>query len=126
MAQVQFEDISIVSNRTSKPPRKEGSSKEGKDRFMVTFNLSSNPKGPWIASFNRTWDQRSKRTPSIPLPIVSDDQIQITCPIDDQVQSHLDDLKQDVAIANRLYREYLQAADDEKRSHDEVLQNLRF
>ena len=55
MAEVQFIDISIVSNRTSRPPRKEGSSKEGKDQFMVTFNLSSNPKGPWIESFNRTW-----------------------------------------------------------------------
>jgi hypothetical protein len=126
MQQVQFTDINIVSNRTSKPPRKEGRNKEGKDQFMLTFNLSSNPKGPWIENFNRTWGQRSRQTPSLQLPIVSDDQIQITCPLDDQLQGHLDDLKLEVATTNRLYREYLQVVDDEKRTHDEILQNLRF
>ena len=126
MQQVQFTDINIVSNRTSKPPRKEGRNKEGKDQFMVTFNLSSNPKAPWIENFNRTWGQRSRQTPSLQLPIVSDDQIQITCPLDDQLQGHLDDLKLEVATTNRLYREYLQVVDDEKRTHDEILQNLRF
>jgi hypothetical protein len=58
--------------------------------------------------------------------MVRDDQIQIACPIDDQLQGHLDNLKQVVATTNQMYRAQLQATDDEKRNHDELLQKLRF
>jgi hypothetical protein len=58
--------------------------------------------------------------------MVRDDQIQIACPIDDQLQGHLDNLKQVVATTNQMYRAQLQAIDDEKRNHGELLQKLRF
>jgi hypothetical protein len=58
--------------------------------------------------------------------MVIDDQIQIACLLDDQLQGHLDNLKQVVATANQVYRAQLQAKDDEKRNHDEFLQKLRF
>ena len=125
MAEVNFTDISIIGNNTSKPPHKDGN-KEGKDQFVITFSLSRNAKGPWIETFNRVWGARSKQTPSLPLPVVSDDQIQITCPLDDQLQGHLDNLKREVATTNQVYRKQLEAADDEKRSHDEILRTLRF
>src|SRR5437867_802230 len=120
MAEAHFPDISIVGNITSKPPRKEGRNKEGKDQFIITFGLSRNAKGPWIETFNRVWGKRSKQASLLQLPIVSEDQIQITCPLDDQLQGHLDDLKREVAATNQAYREHLQAADDEKRSHEEI------
>jgi hypothetical protein len=58
--------------------------------------------------------------------MVKDDQIQIACPIDDQLQGHLDNLKQVVATTNQVHRAQLQATDDEKRNHDELLQKFRF
>jgi aminoglycoside phosphotransferase len=58
--------------------------------------------------------------------MIRDDQIQIACPFDDQLQGHLDNLKQAVATTNQVYRAQLQATDDEKRSHEELLQKLRF
>jgi hypothetical protein len=116
----------MPGNNTAKPPRKEGKNKEDEDHFIITFSLSSNAKRPWIETFNRVWGERSQQIPSLPLPMVKDDQIQITCPLDDQLQGHLDDLKREVATTNQVYRAYLQAADDEKRSHDELLQKLLF
>ncbi len=126
MTEADFTDIIIVGNHTAKPPRKEGNSKEGKDQFIITFSLSSNAKGPWIETFNRVWGERSKQIPSLPLPIVSDGQIQITCPLDDQLQGHLDSLKREVATTNQVYRAYLRAAEDEKRSQDDLLRKLLF
>src|SRR5437868_8767831 len=104
MAEAEFTDIIIIGNHTAKPPRKEGNNKEGKDHFIITFSLSRNAKGPWIEAFNRAWGKRSKQIPSLPLPIVSDDQIQITCPLHDQLQGHLDDLKRAVASTIKVYR----------------------
>src|ERR1051325_1698279 len=93
MTEADFTDIIIIGNNTSKPPRKEGSNKEGKDQFIITFSLSRNAKGPWVEAFHRVWGKRSKQTSSLQLPIVSDDQIQLTCPLDDQLQGRLDDFK---------------------------------
>jgi hypothetical protein len=126
MTETDFIDITIIGNHTAKPPRKEGKNKEGKDHFIITFSLSRNAKGPWVEAFNRVWGKRSKQASLLPVPIVSDDQIQITCPVDDQLQDHLDDLKREVAATNQVYRASLQAVDDEKRSHDVLLQKLRF
>ena len=126
MSEVKFSDITIISNNAAKAPRKEGKTKEGKDQFTITFNLSSNAQGPWIETFNRVWGKHSNEPPLLPLPMVRDDQIQIACPLDDQLQGHLDDLKQVVATTNQLHRAQLQAKDDEKRNHDELLQKLRF
>jgi hypothetical protein len=58
--------------------------------------------------------------------MIRDGQIQIVCPLDDQLQGHLDNLKQVVATTNQVYRAQLQAVDDEKRYHEELLQKLRF
>jgi aminoglycoside phosphotransferase len=58
--------------------------------------------------------------------MVKDDQIQIACPLDDRLQGYLDNLKQVVATTNQVHRAKLQATDDEKRNHDELLQKLRF
>jgi hypothetical protein len=126
MAEADFTDITIIGNSTSKPPRKESSNKEGRDHFIITFSLSRNAKGPWIEAFNRVWGKRGKQTASLQLPIVSDDQIQLTCPLDDQLQGYLDDLKREVATTNQIYRDQLRATENEKRSHDELLQQLRF
>jgi hypothetical protein len=126
MAEVDFTDIIIIGNHTAKPPRKEGRNKDGRDQFMITFSLSRNAKGPWIEAFNQVWRKQSKQTASLQLPIVSDDQIQITCPLDEQLQGYLDDLKRDVATTNQMYRDQLQATENEKRSHNELLQQLRF
>jgi hypothetical protein len=126
MAEVHFTDITIVGNSPSKPPRKDGKNTEGVDRFVITFSLSKNAKAAWVETFNQVWGERSRQTSLLPLPVVSDDQIQITCPLDDRLQSHVDALKREVATTNQLYREYLQAMDDEKRAQDELLQQLRF
>jgi hypothetical protein len=126
MSEVQFSDITIVGNCAAKAPRKEGKTKEDKDQFIITFSLSSNAQGPWIETFNRVWGKRGNEPPLLPLPMVRDDQIQIACPIDDQLQGHLDNLKQVVATTNQMYRAQLQAIDDEKRNHGELLQKLRF
>jgi hypothetical protein len=126
MSEVQFSDITIVGNCAAKAPRKEGKTKEDKDRFIITFSLSSNAQSPWIETFNRVWGKRGNEPPLLPLPMVRDDQIQIACPIDDQLQGHLDDLKQVIATTNQVYRAQLQATIDEKRNHDELLQKLRF
>jgi hypothetical protein len=126
MSEVQFSDITIVGNCAAKAPRKEGKTKEDKDQFIITFSLSSNAQGPWIETFNRVWGKHGNEPPLLPLPMVRDDQIQIACPIDDQLQGHLDNLKQVVATTNQMYRAQLQAKDDEKRNHDELLQKLRF
>ena|SRR5207253_8038802 len=126
MTEADFVDIMIIGNHTAKPPRKDGKNKEGQDHFIITFSLSRNARPPWIEAFNRIWSERSKQVPSLPLPIVSDDQIQITCPLDDRLQGHLDDLKRGVAATNQAYRAYLRAAEDEKRHHDDLLQRLLF
>ena len=126
MSEVKFSDITIIGNSAAKPPRKEGKTIEDKDQFTITFSLSSNAQGPWIEVFNRVWGKSSNEPPLLPLPMVRDDQIQIVCPLDDQLQGHLDNLKQVVATANQVHRAQLQAKDDEKRNHDELLQKLRF
>jgi hypothetical protein len=125
MSEVQFSDITIAGNSAAKAPRKDGKTKLGEDQFIITFSLSSNAQGPWIETFNREWGKHGK-PPLLPLPMVRDDQIQIACPLDGQLQGHLDDLKQVVATTNRVYRAQLQAIEDEKRNHDELLQKLRF
>lgn len=126
MSEVQFSDITIVGNSTAKAPRKEGKTKVGKDQFIITFSLSSNAQAPWIETFNRVWGKHGNEPPLLPLPMVRDDQIQIACPLDDELQCHLDNLKQVVATTNQVYRAQLQAIDTEKRNHDELLQKLRF
>jgi hypothetical protein len=126
MSEVQFSDITIIGNSAAKAPRKEGKTKEGKDQFIITFGLSSNAQSSWIETFNRVWGKRGNEPPLLSLPMIRDDQIQIACPLDDQLQGHLDDLKQVVATTNQLHRAQLQAKDDEKRNHDELLQKLRF
>ena len=126
MSEVQFSDITIIGNSAAKAPRKEGITKEGKDQFIITFSLSSNAQGPWIEIFNRVWGKHSNEPPLLPLPMVRDGQIQIICPLDDQLQGHLDNLMQVVATTNQVYRAQLQAMDDEKRYHEELLQKLRF
>ena len=126
MNEANFTDITIVANSSSRPPRKEGKTTDGKDQFIITFSLSSNAKGYWIETFNQAWVKRSKKTTSLRLPVVSDDKIQITCPLDDQLQGHLDDLKREFATTNQLFREHLQKIEDENHKHDEILQNLRF
>src|SRR5205085_4459338 len=124
--EVHFTDITITGNNAAKPPRKDGRSKEGKDQFIITFNLSSYAKAPWIETFNRLWGEFNRQTPSLQLPIVSDGQIQITCPLDDRLQGHLDNLKRVVTTTNHVYRENLQAMENEKRGNEEKLQRLRF
>jgi hypothetical protein len=126
MAESHFTDIIIVGNILSKPPRKDGKNKEGKDQFIITFSLSQNAKGLWIETFNRVWGEHSKQTKVLQLPIVKDDQIQIICPLDDQLQDHLDGLKREVATTNQVYREQLRATDEEKRSNEQILERLRF
>jgi hypothetical protein len=126
MSEVQFSDITIIGNCAAKAPRKEGKTKEGKDQFIIAFSLSSNALGAWIETFNRVWGKRGNEPPLLSLPMIRDDQIQIACPLDDQLQGHLDNLKQVVATTNQLHRAQLQAKDDEKRNHDELLQKLRF
>src|ERR1044071_6352480 len=95
MTEADFVDIIIIGNHTAKPPRKDGQNKEGQDHFIITFSLSRSARPPWVEAFNRIWGERSKQIPSLPLPIVSDDQIQITCLLDDRLQGHLDDLKRE-------------------------------
>ena len=126
MSEVQFPDITIIGNSAAKAPRKAGKTKEGKDQFIITFSLSSNAQGPWIETFNRVWGKRDNEPTLLPIQIVKDDQIQIACPLDDPLQGHLDNLKQVVATTNQVHRAQLQATDDEKRNHDELLQKLRF
>jgi hypothetical protein len=126
MSEVQFPDITIIGNSAVKAPRKAGKTKEGKDQFIITFRLSSNAQGPWIETFNRVWGKRDNEPTLLPLQMVRDDQIQIACPLDDQLQGHLDNLKQVVATTNQVHRAQLQATADEKRNHDELLQKLRF
>ncbi|HZS06837.1 MAG TPA: hypothetical protein VFD58_18520 [Blastocatellia bacterium] len=126
MAEIHFTDITITGNNVAKPPRKEGRNKEGKDQFIITFTLSSHAKGPWIETFNRIWGEFNRKAPSIQLPIVSDGQVQLTCPLDDRLQNHLDNLKEVITTTNRTYRQQLQEADDEKRGNYEILQRLRF
>jgi len=126
MSEVQFPDITIIGNSAAKAPRKAGKTKEGKDQFIITFSLSSNAQGPWIETFNRVWGKRDNEPTLLPIQMVKDDQIQIACPLDDQLQGHLDNLKQVVATTNQVYRAQLQAIDTEKRNHDELLQKLRF
>jgi hypothetical protein len=126
MSEVQFPDITIIGNSAAKAPRKAGITKEGKEQFIITFSLSSNAQGPWIETFNRVWGKRDNEPTLLPLQMVRDDQIQIACPLDDQLQGHLDNLKQVVATTNQVHRAQLQATDDEKRNHDELLQKLRF
>jgi len=126
MSEVQFPDITIIGNSAAKAPRKAGKTKEGKDQFIITFSLSSNAQGPWIETFNRVWGKRDNEPTLLPIQMVKDDQIQISCPLDDQLQGHLDNLKQVVATTNQVHRAQLQATDDEKRNHDELLQKLRF
>ena len=126
MSEVQFPDITIIGNSAAKAPRKAGKTKEGKDQFIITFSLSSNAQGPWIETFNRVWGKRDNEPTLLPIQMVKDDQIQIACPLDDRLQGYLDNLKQVVATTNQMYRAQLQAKDDEKRNHDELLQKLRF
>jgi hypothetical protein len=126
MSEVQFPDITIIGNSAAKAPRKAGRTREGKDQFIITFSLSSKAQGPWIETFNRVWGKRDNEPTLLPLQMVRDDQIQIACPLDDQLQGHLDNLKQVVATTNQVHRAQLQATDDEKRNHDVLLQKLRF
>ena len=126
MSEVQFPDITIIGNSAAKAPRKAGKTKEGKDQFIITFSLSSNAQGPWIETFNRVWGKRDNEPTLLPIQMVKDDQIQIACPLDDQLQGLEDNLKQVVATTNQVHRAKLQATDDEKRNHDELLQKLRF
>ena len=126
MSEVKFSDITIIGNSAAKAPRKAGKTKEGKDQFIITFRLSSNAQGPWIETFNRVWGKRDNEPTLLPIQMVKDDQIQIACPIDDQLQDYLDNLKQVVATTNQAHRAQLQATADEKRNHDELLQKLRF
>jgi hypothetical protein len=126
MSEVRFTDITIIGNSAIKPQRREGKTKEGEDQFIITFTLSSDAESHWIETFNRVWGKRGNEAPLSPLPMVRDGQIQIACPLDDQLQGHLDNLKQVVATTNQVYRAQLQAIDDEKRNHNEILQKLRF
>jgi hypothetical protein len=126
MAETHFTDIIIVGNSISRLPRREGKNKEGKDQFIITFSLSSSASGLWIETFNRVWKKHAEQTHSSQLPIVKDDQIQIICPLDDQLQGYLEDLKREAATTNQVYREQLRATDEERRNNDEILQKLRF
>ena len=126
MSEAQFSDIVIVGNCASKTPRKEGTTKEGKDLFIITFSLSRNAQSPWIETFNRVWGKNREGVPILSMPMVKDDQIQIACPLDEQLQSHLDNLKQIVITTNDVYRAKLQAIEDEKRVQEELLQKLKF
>jgi hypothetical protein len=126
MDETYFTDITIVGNSNSKLPRREGINKEGKDQFIITFSLSSSASGLWIETFNRVWKQRSNQPNSLELPIVKEDQIQILCPLDDQLQVHLEELKRETAITNEVYREKLRATDEQRSRNDEILQKLKF
>ena len=126
MAEAHFTDITIVGNSVSKPPRKDGKNREGKNQFIITFSLSRSANGSWIETFKRVWEKQGEQPHSIQLPIVKDDQIQIICPLDEQLQGHLEDLQREAATTNQVYREQLRATDEEKRSNEEILQKLRF
>jgi hypothetical protein len=126
MAETHFTDIIIVGNSISKLPHREGKNKEGKDQFIITFSLSSSPSGLWIETFNRVWKKHGEQTHSLQSPTVKDGQIQIICPIDDQLQVHLADLQRESATTNQVYREQLRAIDEERNNNDEILRKLRF
>ncbi len=126
MAETHFTDVTIVGNSISRLPRREGNNKEGKDQFIIAFSLSSSPSGLWIETFNRVWEKHGEQTYSLQSPIVKDNQIQIICPLDDQLQGHLEDLKQEAATTNQVYRELLRATDEERSNNDEILRKLRF
>ncbi len=126
MAEAHFTDIIIVGNSVSKPPRKDGKNREGKNQFIITFSLSRSANGSWIETFKRVWEKQGEQPHSIQLPIVKDDQIQIICPVDEQLQSHLEDLQREAATTNQVCREQLRATDEEKRGNEEILQKLRF
>ena len=126
MTEVHFTDLAIVGNHATKPPRKDGKNEMGQDQFIITFSLSRHANGYWTEAFNRVCGEQDNRTRYLRLPLVKDDQIQILCPIDDQLQVHLDDLKQLIEMTNRLCREQLSATDEEKRHQVEILQRLRF
>ncbi len=126
MAETYFTDITIVGNSISKLPRREGITKEGKVQFIITFSLSSSASGLWIETFNRVWKKPGNQPHSFELPIVKDNQVQIICPLDDQLQVHLEELKRETAITNEVYREKLRATDEERSRNDEILQKLKF
>ncbi len=126
MAETHFTDIIIVGNSISKLPRREGNNKEGKDQFIITFSLSSSPSGLWIETFNRVWKKHGEQTYSLQSPIVKDNHIQIICPLDDQLQGHLEDLKREAATTNQVYREQLRVTDEGRSNNDEILRKLRF
>ncbi len=121
MAESHFTDIIIVGNSISGLPHR-----EGKDQFIVTSILSSRPSGLWIETFNRLWKNHAEPSHSLQSPIVKDDQIRIICPIDDQLQGYLEDLKREAATTNQVYREQLRATDEERRNNNEILQKPRF
>jgi hypothetical protein len=126
MAETHFTDITIVGNSISRLPRREGKNKDGKDQFIITFSLSSSASGLWIETFNRVWKKRGEQTHLLQSPIVKDNQIQIICSLDDQLQGHLEDLKREAATTNQVYREQLRTIDEERSNNDEILQKLRF
>ena len=126
MTETRFTDITITGNSKSKSPRRDGISKDGKVQFIITFSLSQSASGRWIETFNRVWKEHAEQTHSSLLPIVKDDQIQISCPLDDQLQDYLEDIKREAATTNQLYREQLRVTDEQKRNNDEILQKLRF
>jgi hypothetical protein len=126
MDETHFTDITITGNSKSKSPRREGINKDGKAQFIITFTLSQSASGRWIETFNRVWKEHSEQTHSSLLPIVKDDQIQISCPLDDQLQGYLEDIKREAATTNQLYREQLRVTDEQRRNNDEILQKLRF
>ena len=126
MAETHFTDITITGNSKSKSPRRDGINKDGKVQFIITFSLSQSASGHWIETFNRVWKEHAEQTHSSLLPIVKDDQIQISCPLDDQLQDYLEDIKREAATTNQLYREQLRVTDEQRRNNDEILQKLRF
>ena len=126
MSEAHFTNITITGNSATKPPRKDSRSRVGLAQYVFTFSLSGHVKSLWLETFNRVWEERSRQAPAISPPLISDNQIQIICPPDDQLQQILDELKQAFALTNQRYREHLQAADAERHIVDGILQRLRF
>ena len=122
MAVVPFKDITVTGSNMN--GTKQNTPSQGHNTY--SFSLSSAPNSEWATIFNQLWQARKKNNPNNPQAMVSGSSITLVCPSSDDIQPHLDNIEEDVEIANGEYKKKLKEKQEDQAAFQERLKKLKF
>jgi hypothetical protein len=115
-ALVLFDDIKIIRVDKIKTHRPDS----GKNLYHVYFKLSDIPPKEWVQIFDE--ERRFARHSVWRNAWIENDYIIVHCGLDEVEKYHFKDLKQDTAITNKKYRNYLyQILDNQEKKQRKEL-----